>query len=435
MNSTIGSVETVSALERRISLAIPADDIASEVNLRLQKLSRKVKMAGFRQGKVPMKMVAQAHGYQVESEVVSDALNEALREAVSKHSLRVAGQPRIEQKEGAEDAKALTFEATFEIYPEVKYSDVSALSIEKFSAAVGEAELDKTIEILRKQRVQYAAAERAAQNEDRITIDFLGKIDGVAFAGGSATDYPFVLGQKQMLADFEAGLQGMKAGEVKSVEVKFPEDYHGKDVAGKTAVFELTLKKVEAPVLPEVNEALARELGVEDGDIAKLRADIKENLEREMKGRVTQRNKQAVLDALLSTAEFEVPKALVALEVENMIEKARADLKARGINEEMPIPPEVFQAQAEKRTKLGLMVAELVKLHKLDAKPDQVKALIEEQARSYDAPDEVLRWYYADPRRLDDVKGVVMEENLMNWVLGQAKVSEKAIDFDELMAR
>ncbi|TAK92108.1 MAG: trigger factor [Burkholderiaceae bacterium] len=435
MNSTIGSVETVSALERRISLAIPADAIASEVNVRLQKLSRKVKMAGFRPGKVPLKMVAQAHGYEVESEVVSDAINEALREAVTKNELRVAGRPRIEQKAAGEDAKVLSFEATFEVYPEVKHSDISALTIEKVTAVVGEAELDKTIGILLKQRVKYVAADRAAQNDDRLTIDFLGKIDGVAFAGGSASDYAFVLGQKQMLADFEAGLLGMKAGETKAVDVKFPEDYHGKDVAGKTAVFELTLKKVEAPILPELTEAFAKELGIVDGDVQKLRADVKENLERELKGRLTQRNKQAVLDALLTTAQFEVPKALVEMEAQSMVERARADMKARVMKDDMPIPADVFQPQAEKRTKLGLMVADLVKQHKLEAKPDQVKAMIEEQARSYDAPDEVLRWYYADPRRLDDVKAVVMEDNLMNWVLGQAKVSEKTVDFDELMAR
>ena len=437
MNTTSTSVETLGALERRVNLALPVSEIASEIDVRLKRLSRQVKMPGFRPGKVPLKMVAQSHGYQVESEVVSDALNKAFSETVAKLNLRVAGQPRIEQKENPGEAPAMSFEATFEVYPEVKVGDVSALTIEKSVALVGEAELDKTLEVLRKQRVVYhdVGEARAAQDDDQLTIDFLGTIEGVAFAGGTATDYVFVLGQKQMLADFEAGLQGMTAGAVKSVNVTFPEDYHGKEVAGKTAVFQLTLKKVEAPTLPAVDAEFAKQLGVADGDLQKLRTDIKENLEREVKSRLTQVNKQAVLDALLTVAEFEVPKSLVEQETKRMVEVARSDFKSRGMKDDMPIPAEIFQPQAEKRVRLGLLVAEITKQNKLEAKPDQVKVLIEEQARSYDAPDEVLRWYYSDLRRLDDVKAVVMEDNLTNWVLAQAKITEKTVSIDALMAR
>lgn len=433
--STSDFVETLGALERRVSLALPVSEISSEINTRLKRLSKQVKMPGFRPGKVPLKIVAQSHGYQVESEVVSDALNKAFNEMVAKHSLRVAGQPRIEQKEVAGEAVAMSFEATFEVYPEIKIGDISGLTLEKSVATVGEAELDNTIEVLRKQRVLYNETARAAQDEDRLTIDFLGTIDGVAFAGGTATDYTFVLGQKQMLADFESGLQGMKAGETKSVEVKFPENYHGKDVAGKTAVFQLTLKKVEAPTLPAVDAEFAKQLGVPDGDLQKLRADIKENLEREVKGRLTKLNKQAVLDALLTVAEFDVPKSLIEQETKRMVAAARSDFKARGINEDTPIPDEIFQPQAEKRVRLGLVVAEITQKNKLEAKPDQVKMLIEEQARSYASPDEVLRWYYSDLRRLDEVKAVVMEDNLTNWVLEQAKVNEKNVPIDTLLTR
>lgn len=433
MNTTIGPVETVNALERRISLALSSTEIAQEVDQRLKRLSQKVKLPGFRAGKVPLKMVAQAHGYQVESEVISDALNKALIEAIKKNNLRIAGQPRIERKNSENSPPELAFEAIFEIYPEIKVGDIAGLGIEKLVTTIGENELEKTIEVLRKQYVTYENTDRAAQDEDRLTIDFVGKLNGETFAGGSAQDYVFVLGQNQMLPDFEAGLRGMKVGQTKSVEVKFPENYHGAELAGKTAVFELTLKKTEAPQLPEVNEKFVQQLGVAEGNIEKFRLGVKENLDREVKNRLNQRNKQTVFDALLTIVEFEVPKSLVQQEINHMTEKAREEFKARGINQDMPIPSEVFQAQAEKRVRLGLMVAEIVKQQKLEAKPDQVKALIEEQARSYDQPDQVLRWYYNEPSRLEEVRAVVLEENLMNWALEQAKVTEKTIDFNELM--
>jgi len=430
-------VETLDKLERRITLSLPAASIASEVEQRLRRLSRTVKADGFRPGKVPMSVVTQRYGYSVHSEVLNDKVGQVFSQAVTEAKLRVAGAPRITEKEGAPEGE-VAFDATFEIYPEIKIGDLSAAEVERVSTEVGEEAVDKTIEILRKQRrtfQQRPAVEPAAVG-DRVTIDFAGAVDGVPFEGGKAEAFQFIIGEGQMLEQFDAAVRGMKTGDSKTFPLQFPADYQSKDVAGKEADFMVTLKKIEAQHLPPVDEAFAKALGIGGGTVEALRSDVRKNLEREVKFRVQARNKANVMEALVKTAELEVPKALVAGEVERMVEQMRADLKKRGVKdaETAPIPPEMFTAQAEKRVRLGLVVGELVRKESLQAKPEQLQAHIEEMSQSYEKPGEVMRWYLSDRSRMAEVEGLVVENNVANHVLERAKVAAKSVPFDDLMA-
>ena len=432
------NVETLEKLERKITLTLPVGAIQSEVETRLKKLARTVKMDGFRPGKVPMTVVSQRYGYSVHYEVMNDKVSEAFSLAVNQAELRVAGQPRITEAESAPEGQ-MAFDAIFEVYPEVKMGDLSTAEVEKMSAEVDDAAIDKTIDILRKQRRTFAqrAQDAAAADGDRVTVDFEGKIDGEVFAGGKAEDFQFIVGDGQMLKEFEDATRGMKTGESKTFQLAFPADYHGKDVAGKTADFMVTLKKIEAANLPEVNEALAKSLGIADATVDGLRTDIRKNLEREVKYRLLARNKQAVMDALVSKAELDLPNASVQAEISRLLEGARADLKQRGIKDadKAPIPDDVFRPQAERRVRLGLVVADLVRTNSLQAKTEQIKAHIEELAASYEKPADVMRWYYSDNNRLAEVESIVIENNVTDFVLGQAKISEKSVTFDELMAQ
>ena len=440
------AVETLEKLERRITITVPMADVQAEVEKRLKIRARTAKAPGFRPGKVPMKMVAQQYGYQVETEVLNDKVGRAFSDAASENNLKVAGYPRIEPKSGEGVADGLVvFDATFEVYPDVKVGELSGAEVEKIKSEVSDAEIDKTIDILRKQRVHYhvkgeqgahgdGGAVQSAQSGDRVTVDFVGKIDGVEFQGGKAENYPFVLGEGRMLPEFENAATGLKVGESKTFPLAFPADYHGKDVAGKTAEFTITMKNIEWAHMPEVDAEFAKSLGIPDGDLGKMREDIKVNLEREVKGRVKAKTKDSVMNALINATELDVPKALVDQDVERLIEMARQDMAQRGMKVgEMPFPPELFTAQAERRVRLGLILAEVVKVNKLEATQEQVKAQVEEFAQSYEDPQQVLKFYYSDRRRLAEVEALVLEENVVNYVLGKAKVTEKSVAFDELM--
>ncbi len=432
------TVETLEKLERKITLTVPVTAIQTEVDARLKKLARTVKMDGFRPGKVPMNVVAQRYGYSVQYEVLNDKVGEAFAQAANEAKVRVAGQPRITEKEGAPEGE-LNFDAIFEVYPDVKLADLSTIEIEKVTAEVSNEAIDKTVDILRKQRRTFAqrGLGDAAVDGDRVTIDFEGKIDGEPFAGGKAEDFQFLVGEGQMLKEFEDAVRGMKSGESKTFPLAFPADYHGKDVAGKTADFLVTVKKVEAAHLPEVNEALAKSLGIADGTVEGLRADIRKNLEREVKFRLLARNKSAAREALVAKAELDLPQSIVQSEVDRLKEGARADLKQRGIKDadKAPIPDDIFRPQAEQRVRLGLVVAEVVKANDLHAKPEQIRAHIEELAASYERPEDVTRWYYSDNQRLAEVEAVVIESNVAEFVLSKAKVTDKAISFEELMGQ
>jgi trigger factor len=429
-------VETLEKLERRMTITLAADTINGEVASRLKRLSRTVKADGFRPGKVPMSVVAQRYGYSVQYEVVNDRVGQAFSDAATEAKLRVAGAPRITQKDEAPEGQ-LSFDATFEVYPEVKLGDPSAAEVERITTEVSEAAIDRTIEILRKQRRTFglrAAAEGAAES-DRVTIDFEGKIDGEPFQGGKAEAFQFIIGEGQMLEQFDQAVRGMKVGQSKTFPLQFPADYHGKDVAGKEADFMVTVKKVETQNLPAVDEALAKSLGIQEGTVEALRADVKKNLDREVKFRVQARNKAAVMDALAKSAELDLPNSLVANETDRMVEAARADLKQRGVKdaETAPIPAEIFKPQAERRVRLGLVVAELVRTNNLQAKPEQLQAHIEELSQSYEKPSEVVRWYLGDRQRMAEVEAVVIENNVTEFVLARAKVVDKVLPFDELM--
>ncbi|WP_302176104.1 trigger factor [uncultured Hydrogenophaga sp.] len=430
------TVETLEKLERKITLTLPADVIQNEVASRLKRLARTVKMDGFRPGKVPMNVVAQRYGYSVHYEVMNDKVGEAFASAANEAQLRVAGQPRITEKEGAPEGQ-LAFDAVFEVYPEVKIGDLAGAAVEKLTAEVDAAAIDRTLDILRKQRRTFAqrAQADAAVDGDRVTIDFEGKIDGEPFEGGKAAGFQFIVGDGQMLKEFEDAVRGMKTGESKTFPLAFPADYHGKDVAGKTADFLVTVNKVEAANLPEVNDELARSLGIAEGTVDALRADIRKNLERETKFRLQARNKTAVMDALIAASELDLPKSVVQAELDRMVEGARADLKQRGIKDadKAPIPEELFRPQAERRVRLGLIVAELVRANELFAKPEQIEAHINELAASYERPADVVRWYQSDNRRMAEVEAIVVENNVTEFVLAKAKVTDKAVAFDELM--
>jgi len=430
------TVETLEKLERRITLTIPATEISSEVEARLKKLSRTVKADGFRPGKVPMSVVAQRYGYSVQYEVVNDKVGQAFNTAANEAQLRVAGMPRIAQKDESPEG-ALAFDATFEVYPEVTLGDLSTVEVERVGSDVTDAAIDRTVDILRKQRRSFAqrpAAEGAAET-DRVTIDFEGKIDGEPFSGGKAEAFQFIIGEGQMLEQFDKAVRGMKVGDSKTFPLQFPEDYHGKDVAGKEADFLVTMKKIEAQNLPEVDADFVKSLGIADATVDAMRADVKKNLEREVKFRVLSRNKAAAMDALVKVAELDVPKALVDSELERLVASAREDLKQRGMKDadKAPIPNEIFQPQAERRVRLGLVVAELVRANNLQAKPEQLQAHIEELAQSYEKPAEVVRWYLSDRQRMAEVEAVVIENNVAQHVLSLVKVVDKSLPFDELM--
>ncbi len=423
----------VNPLERRLDMTVSLDTIEQEVEQRLKHMSRTVKMPGFRPGKVPMKMVAQQYGYQARSEAIGAAVEKVFGDSVREQKLRVAGYPRFEPKESS-DATQMGFSAVFEVYPEIKLADVSDREIEKSALTVGDAEVDQTLEVLRKQRTTYVEAARAAADGDRVVIDFIGRRDGEPFQGGSASDFAMLVGGGQMLPDFEKAVLGMSAGETKSFDLAFPEDYQAKDLAGQTVQFELTVKRVDGPQLPPLDADFAKSLGVADGDLAKMREEVKENLEREVKKRLNVRVKNQAMDALLKANPIDVPQALIAAESQQMADAAVRDLESRGMSaKNIPVQPAWFTEQAVRRVSLGLIIAELVREKQLFAKPEQVRAVIEEFAETYEDPSEVVRWYYSQPQRMAEAESLVLENNVVDWVLANAKVSEKPVSFDELM--
>lgn len=431
------NLETLSVLERKLSVALPAAEIDSEVENRLKRLSRTVKMHGFRPGKVPFKVVAQQYGPQVRQEVLGDVMQKSFGEAVRQQNLRVVGYPRFELQPAAGGAGEFQYSATFEIYPDIVVGDISGVAIERPVLEVGDAAVDKTLDIMRKQRARFEPVERAGANDDRLTIDFSGTIEGAEFQGSSAKGQAVVLGGGRLLPDFESNLAGLKAGESKAFDLRFPDDYHGRDVAGKTARFEVTVHQVAEPVLPEVDAEFAKSLGVEDGDIARMRAEVRANLEREVKAKLKARIRDQVVQALLDATKVEAPKSLVQMETERMTAGARQELAARGmqVTENTPMPTDLFEKQAERRVSTGLILGELMKAHNLYPRPEQVRALVEEQAQSYERPQEVVKWFYAEPERLRDIEATVAEENVVAWALGVAKVADKPIEFDELMGK
>jgi trigger factor len=426
-------VETLGTLERRVQMRVPVQDIERQVDERLKELARNVKMPGFRPGKVPLKIVAQTYGPQVRSEVLGDAVQKSFTEVVKEANLRVAGYPKIEKADGA-DEQALEFSATFEVYPEVRVGSLASHTIEQPKVAVDDAAVNRTLEILRRQRTAFEEVTRAAQDGDRLTVDFEGRVEGQVFEGGSAENFVFPLGEGRMLPEFDAAARGMSPGEEKSFELKFPDDYHGKEVAGKQARFELRLKKIEAPRLPALDADFARSLGVADGDLDKMRSEVRANVEREVRKRIDARLKSQALEALLAAAPLELPKSLVEMEAQSLVQRAAQDLQARGIRpEQLNLRPDQFHDTARRRVALGLIIAELARAENLQPKPAEVRALVEQEAQSYESPAEVVKWFYMQRERLAEMEALALESNVVKWVLSKAKVQEKETAFDELM--
>ncbi|WP_373742175.1 trigger factor [Neisseria sp.] len=429
------TVETLENLERKVELSLAWSEINAETDKRLKQTQRRVKIDGFRPGKAPLKMVAQMYGASAQNDVINEMLPQAFYEIAVEQNLRVAGFPRFEAAEGG-DENTLKVAAVFEVFPEVAIGDLSAQEVEKVTAEVGDAEVEKTIDILRKQRTRFNHVEREAQDTDRVIVDFEGKIDGVPFDGGSSQNYAFVLGAGQMLPEFEAGVRGLKEGESKDVEVNFPADYHGKDVAGKTAVFTIKLHNVSEAVLPEVDADFAKALGIADGDVAKMREEVRKNVAREVARRTQEQTKASVMDALIKAVEVQLPKVLVNEESARLADEMKQNFINQGMADaaNLQLPADMFKEQAERRVALGLILSKLVEENKLEPTQEQIKAVVADFAESYEDPQEVIDWYFADDQRLQGPTNLAVENNVVEFVLGKAKVSEKALSFDEIMA-
>ncbi|MBP7991293.1 MAG: trigger factor [Rhodocyclaceae bacterium] len=427
------SVET-SPLARTIELTVAAKEVEAATDARLARMGKTLKIAGFRPGKVPAKVVKQHHGMQAHEEALNEIVGRAFGEAITQQNLKVAGYPRIEPK-GDLLGETLTFTATFELYPEFTLADVASAEIERPVHEVTAADVDKTLEILRKQRVGYENVDRAAQKEDRVVIDFLGKKDGVAFAGGEAKDYPMVLGKGTLLPEFEAAVEGCTAGTAKTFDLTFPAEYGNTDLAGQTVQFDLNVKQVQGPVIPELDEAFVKAMGVESGKADDLRAEVEKNLKGEVKKRIHQRVREAVMEKLDTLNPIAVPKAMVEQETYRLMQNTREEMKQRGMKGDIPMQPEWFTDRALPRVRMGLILAQLVETENLVATQEQIDARIAEMAETYQHPAEVVQWYKQDRQRLAGIESEVLEENVVAWVLARAKVTEKAIDFDEIMGQ
>jgi trigger factor len=424
---------TPSPLERHLTVSVPIAKIEAEIETRLKKLARTVKMQGFRPGKVPLKMVKNQYGPQVHQEVLSDSVQQAFADALKDQNYRIAGYPRFQPVQSGEGATAVEYTATFEVYPEVTVGDVSARRIERPATEVAEKDVESTLQTLRKQRAKYERVERAAAKDDLVNIDFEGLIAGQPFAGNKAENFTVVLGEGRMLPDFEAALEGMKEGESKTFPITFPQDY-AEAVKGKTADFTVKVNQVAEPKLPPVDAELAKALGVEDGDVERLKREVRQNIDKEVAKRVKQSVKEQAMDALYESADFEIPRALLDNEIARMQQQAVEDLKQRGMTtQNLSLPPDLFVERATRRLKLSILVTEVVKRNNLQPRPEQVRRAIEEHAESFEQPEQLVRWYYGDPARLAEVEALVMEDNVVEWAMGKMKVEDKPTEFDELM--
>jgi trigger factor len=430
------TLETLGALERRLNVAVPIADIEGEVKKRLTRLARTVKVAGFRPGKAPLRMLDQQYGPQVRSDVISERVQTTFNDAIRSQNLRVAGTPRIEPQRGDQPAtETLEFSAVFEVYPDVKIGDVADIAITRPIADVTAADIDRTLEVLRKQRTTYTTVERAAQAGDRVHVDFTGTIDGVEFAGGQARDFPIVLGEGRMLPEFESAVSGASAGDTREFPLTFPADYHGREVAGKEARFSLTVQRVEAPEVPALDSEFAKTFGIASANVDDLRREVEANLRLELKRKVDAAIKGQALSALRQHATFAVPKALVESEAHVLRERTLANLREQPNvkPENLDLSLDVFRPQAEERVALGLIIAELVRSEGLQAKPEQIKALVTETAQTYEQPEAVVRWHYEKPERLRDFEAMVLEQNVVDWILARAKVTDEPTTFETVM--
>lgn len=429
------SVETISNLERRMTVKVPLAPLEGQIKQRLSQISRTAKFSGFRPGKAPLGLVNQHYGNQVRDEVYSKAVEASFGDAVEENKLRVAGFPNIEHKPFADAATELEYVATFEVFPEVKLSDLSKLKLEKPTLEVVDADVEKTIEVLVKQRTSYEPVKRATKKDDRVNISLKASIDGQQVEDTAGQGMDLVLGEPGRIPVFDEALIGAKTGEVKQFDITYPKDYNQAQLAGKKVSYEVTFNSVSQPVLPKVDAEFAKSLGVVNGDIKTMREEIKLSLEQEVEKRIKARVKEAVFQALLSESKLDVPNSLVSVEVNRMMQMTAQNLQQRGMPaKDIQLEPAMFEEQAKRSTTLRLILSEIVNSNNLQANADQVRAVVDAFANSYEKPEELVQWYYADVKRLDEPAALATEENVVNWVLEKAKVTTKKIKFDELMA-
>ena len=422
-------------LERRLDVAVPLRDIEGEVQKRIADLARSAKVPGFRPGHVPVRMVEQQYGPQVRSDVISEAVRNRFNEAVRAQNLRVAGYPRIEPHPSpTKPGEALEFSAVFEVYPEITLGDLASVAVERPQVDIGEADVDRTVEVLRRQHATWNEVDRGAEEGDRVVVDFTGTIDGVEFAGGQARDFTITLGEGRMLPEFEAAVAGMRVGGQKTFPLVFPDDYHGKEVAGRTAQFALTARRVLAPTLPPLDDAFARNFGVASGSLADLRDEIRQNLELERDRKVEAVAKDQALAALPSKPTFAPPRSLVDEEASAMATRMAESLRQQGMKaEDVKVTPDMFLPQAEDRVVIGLVLGDLVRNHGLAATREQVRARVEAAAKTYEQPEAVVRWHYEKPERLVEFETAALEKNVVDWVLSRTRVVDRPTTFEALM--
>lgn len=427
------SVETTSGLERRMTITVPAARVDSEVNERINKAARTVRMDGFRPGKVPVAVVKKRFGASIRQEALGDLIRDTFYEAVTQEKMNPAGFPTIESVKDEANAD-VAFVATFEVYPEVTVGDLTAIKVERPVAEITDADVDKMIDTLRRQRASWTDSSEAAKDGDRLDIDFEGAVDGAAFEGGSSKGFSLVLGSNRMIPGFESGLVGAKAGEERTLDVTFPADYQAENLKGKAAVFKVKVNKVETPVLPELDETFIKSFGIKDGGLDKFRADVRKNMERELKQAIKNKVKGQVLEGLVSVHSLDVPKALVQNEIgrqrQNMMRQFGGN--ARNINPDM-LPDELFAEQAKRSVTLGLVIGEIIKAADIKVDADRVRALIEEIAESYETPSEVVNWYYGNQEQMQQVEGVVLEDQVVEHVLGKSQVSDKPGSYEDIL--
>lgn len=428
------NLEVLEGLARRLDISVPTGPLETEVQSRLKRLARNVKMDGFRPGKAPLAVVARQHGPGVRQEVLGETLQTRFGEAVQTHQLKIAGYPRFEQKGGADNTVEMTFSAHFEVYPEVKIDDLADGRISRPVVELGDAEVDKTLNVLQKQRRTFEPTDKAAAEGDLVKFDYQGTVDGAPFEGGQGEGFAAVIGEGRLLKDFEQSLIGVKAGDNKGFDMTFPADYAAANLAGKQAHFEVQVNAVETPVLPPLDADFARALGVEDGDVDKLKAEVKANLEREVKRRAQSKLKEQAMELLLQKSTLDLPQSLVAMETDRLMKMTEADMQSRGV-QTMKLSADMFTGQAERRVRLGLILAEIVQANALKAQPEQIRTLIAEQAESYEDPEQVVQWYYQSPERMREIESLALEENVVAWVAGQAQVENVTTSFEDLMGR
>lgn len=427
------SVESTGNLERRMKVQVPEDRIVEVVEDRLKRMTKTVKMKGFRPGKVPFKVVKQRYAGQVREEVLGELIQSSFYEALGQEQLRPAGTPSIEP-ESAEPGRGLAFTATFEVYPEIELAPIEGQVIEKPVSSIADSDVDEMLETIRKQHLRWETVDRAATEGDRVVTDFTGTIDGEPFKGNEGKQVPVPIGQGRMIAGFEEGLVGATAGEERSLDVTFPEDYPVADLAGKAARFAVTVHRVEASQLPELDAQFINSLGVEGGDIESLRQEVRANMQREMEQNLAARTKQAVMDKLLALNPVELPKTLIDSEAQHLMQQTAQNFKAQGgRTEDFSLSPEMFREQAERRVALGLLLGELIRANNIQADPEKVKQTVRRLAEPYEQAEEVVKWYYSDRNRLGEVESMVLEDEVVDWVLQHTKVEDRPIEFKDLM--